>query len=185
MSVRSPMHVGMSAILLLAALLPLAACSQTALPEERVRAYWDAVKLADWRTAWEMERKAQTKEEHPSDYYRRQQGQLRIAGVKFGQPRILGATAELDLSLERILPFANGRYRRPETMQDRWVFADGAWWHLEAVYPRPQSEGQAPSGEPASGSEGKADQLPTAGPEAQAPAAEVQAVPAQPPGQHP
>ncbi|MCH5376454.1 MAG: hypothetical protein JJ992_20995 [Planctomycetes bacterium] len=130
-------HRLLPSIGVLAALLLVSACSQPPLPEDRVRAYWQALQIADYATAWSMERHARTKEENPLQYYERLRRQWRILDFEFGPPKVGGNIATLDVALDVALPFASGQYSKHRPKQDRWVYADGDWWHLETVPVKP------------------------------------------------
>lgn len=127
-------------MLTIGAALLFGACSQPPLPEERIREYWDAVKVADWPTTWAMEHRMQTGEDDSFSYYKRKRGR-RILGYKLGQPETREGTAVVPVTIVKELAIAGGILKK-KALEDRWGFADGEWWHMETVRVRPAAAKQ-------------------------------------------
>lgn len=116
-----------------AAALALGGCPQPDSPAAAMQAYWDAIKLSDWQTAWSMEQAAILGTDDPYQYYRRMQAAWPIIELELGAPLIDGRDAEVGVEAIRALPILDRSVPKRQSLIDRWVWADGRWWHLETT----------------------------------------------------
>ncbi len=126
---------------------------------ERAKTYWDALKVRDFNTMYEMEAAAR-EGLMSADNLRRSVGRSRLTGYDFKGVKIEGDVAviqvERQFRMEGIA--ATGI---PSEISDPWMYRDGEWFHAQGMRLRsqppiyPEKTTKTPEEESASGNSEK------------------------------
>jgi len=101
----------------------------------RASAYWEAVRLRDLLTQYQMETKTALGLMKPHEFTKRKPFNAHVVRYKLGQVKVMDDLAEIDMELENALMEMNGKTLPAQTVKDVWTFVDGQWFHGDI--PRP------------------------------------------------
>ena len=98
---------------------------------ERAKIYWDALKVRDFNTMYEMEAAAR-EGLMSADSLRRSVGRSRLTGYDFKGVRIEGDKAVIRVERQfRMEGIASAGI--PSVISDPWMYRDGDWFHAQGM----------------------------------------------------
>lgn len=97
---------------------------------ERVNKYWEAVKIRDFSTMFQMEAAA-LKGIMSADTLRRATGHTKLKAFNIKEIKIEGEKAVI--RLERIYRVENTAAAVPTVSIDPWIFIEGDWYHAQGL----------------------------------------------------
>ncbi len=120
--------------LLLVALSPPAWAEPTEVDpmlEQRVSQYWQAIRRADWATAYRLERDAQgPTPKDPFQYLNEKRTDFRLTQVQVESIEQLGDTATANIQGQIITNVGGVAIPLPDFYKSQWMRLDGNWFHV-------------------------------------------------------
>ena len=95
----------------------------------RANRYWEAVRLNDFRTAFELEAEARAGTLLPHQVETFQDWGVRLVGFQLGSIIYYADHAEIELSQEVTRPDSKTKTKTKPMVKDLWTFMNGAWYH--------------------------------------------------------
>jgi len=91
--------------------------------------FWDAIRVNDLVTAYNMEAEMLHGTLHPDDVKLRQDWGIRLVSFKLGAITYYGNHAEIELTRELTWPDSKTKTRMKPPIKDTWTFTQGQWYH--------------------------------------------------------
>lgn len=114
-------------------LLALAGCepkkSDTELLMERATAYWEAARLFDLVTMYDMEMAARDGRYLAADAAEAFSGPNRVLKYQLSNPQVDGNSGTVELALTLVMTKYGGKGYDLNPSQDKWTKVDGVWYH--------------------------------------------------------
>lgn len=144
--------------ILLTAVIGLAGCERTAettrdanetdVLMKRANEYWEAARLFDLRTMYDMELAVKEGRYIPADAAAVLAAPTRIAKYELKNPAVTGDSGTVELAMSVVMAKYGGRGWDLAPRQDQWTKVDGVWYHGA-----PYQEADASAGTQDAGSE--------------------------------
>jgi hypothetical protein len=96
---------------------------------ERASAYWEAWRVNDLHTVYQMETAMVEGLLTPDQMQQARFQRLRVVGYKFKDVQIHGDSAEMVVETELTLPDLQGKSFTGPPKKDHWTFVNGNWYH--------------------------------------------------------
>ena len=95
----------------------------------RAQLYWDAVRVNDLYTAYNLEAEKQAGTLYPHQIRKRQDWGVRLVGFSLGAVTYYGDHAEVEVTREMTWPDSREKSRIKPPIKDLWTFMNGEWFH--------------------------------------------------------
>jgi hypothetical protein len=96
---------------------------------QRANAYWEAIRVNDLQTAYQLEAETAVGNLLPHDVEVKPEWGLRVVQFRLGKIEIDGDMAEIDVTTILTMLEFNGNVFPGGTKKDVWTFVDGQWFH--------------------------------------------------------
>ena len=96
---------------------------------QRVNAYWEAVRVNDLRTAYEMEAETVNGDFSPDEVEHRRQWDMKIVGYILGKPSLAEDSATIEVKTVLTMMEFDGNTFTGGARQDIWTYVKGDWYH--------------------------------------------------------
>lgn len=109
----------------------------------RATAYWEAVRLRDYLTQYQMDTKTALGLMKPHEFTKRKPFGAHLVRYDLGQVKVMDDLAEIDIEIENSLMEMNGKTLPAQKVKDVWRFINGQWFHGDIPRPNPGKKGAA------------------------------------------
>lgn len=96
---------------------------------ERANDYWEARRVGDLHTIYQMETATVEGRMLPHQVPKAPFGRIKLVGYKFRDVKIQGDKARFVLDIEITIPELEGKSVTGPSNVDRWTFVEGDWYH--------------------------------------------------------